>query len=93
MSLNILWMFWMMAKLCFYCMLIYLVQHGLLKDDWVEECPTGMWMQKQICKRAESLDLADWMEVTWQNEGDFVTSELERIYDPSIDALIIPMET
>jgi hypothetical protein len=40
----------------FYCMLIYLVQCGLLPQDLVEKCPPGVWMQKTIQKRAELLE-------------------------------------
>jgi hypothetical protein len=42
-------------KCLFYCMLFYLVQGGLLSQDWVEKCPPAVWMQQQIIIGAELL--------------------------------------
>jgi hypothetical protein len=67
-------------------MLVYLVQCGLLPHDWVEDCPLAVWwMKKQIWKRAESLDPAEWMKVTYQDSKEFVTEEFDHIYHPSIE--------
>jgi hypothetical protein len=66
-------------------MLIKLVQSGVLSDNWEESCPPAVWMRRQIRKGAEGLKPEEWMEITFQNSAEFVTTELDRIYDPKVD--------
>ncbi len=69
----------------FYCMLIKLVQSGVLSDNWEQSCPPAVWMRRQIRKGAEALEPDEWLAMTCQNSTEFVTTELDRIYDPTVD--------
>ena len=69
----------------YYCLLNYLVQSGYLNDTWVNPSHPVVWMRKTIRKQARLLKSDEWLKISVQDSPEFIESELDRMYNSSID--------
>ena len=71
----------------YYCLLNYLVQSGYLNDQWVNSSHPVTWMRKIIRRQARLMSPKEWMSISCQNDAKFIDSELDRMYNRTIDYL------
>ena len=61
--------------------------YSYLNDSWVHASHPVVWMRKTIRRQARLIKPAEWMEISAQNDPEYVEGELDRMYNGTIDYL------